>query len=231
MNRMNGRIQSFALLLLCLLTACSEDEYHYPSVQLEFLTAATGSDGSIRQVTTDAGDTWPVLTDRSALRTTPDSLLRVVSNYLLTTDASGRQGAELYAVSKAVAPFPKPAAEFKQGIKTDGVELISSWMGHGYFNLVLSIKQQSKTHRLHFVEQEVTSDLATGRCHLSLLLYHDADQDVEAYSKRAYLSVPLAPYLTPGITQVEVSLTYTDYQSRQQTVTATYLPIGASALR
>ncbi len=219
---MNGRIQSFALLLLCLLAACSDDAYQYPSVQLEFLTAATGSDGSIRQVTTDAGETWPVLNDRSALRSTPDSLLRIVSNYLLTTDASGRRGAELYAVSKAVAPFPKPAAEFEEGIKTAGVELLSSWMGHGYFNLVLSIKQQSKTHRLHFVEQEATSDLATGRCRLLLLLYHDADQDVEAYSKRAYLSVPLAPYLTPGITQVEVSLTYTDYQSRQQTVTASY---------
>ena len=220
----NSKILRSALwfLLLGLLSACGSDDYHYPSVPLEYLSATTGADGTLTQVTTDAGESWPVLSDRSTFRSTPDSLLRIVSNYLITTDATGRQGAELYAVRKAIAPLPKPAEEFPQGIKRDGVELISSWMGHGYFNLVLSVKQQSKTHRFHFVEQEVSCDEASGRCRLSLLLYHDADQDVEAYSARAYLSVPLSPYLTAGITQVEVNLTYTDYHSQQQTVTATY---------
>lgn len=209
-------------LMLGLLTACGSDDYHYPSVQLEYLSAATGADGAVNQVTTDAGETWPVVSDHSAFRSTPDSLLRIVSNYLITTDAAGRQGAVLYAVRKAISPLPKPAAEFTQGIKTDGVELVSSWMGCGYFNLLLSIKQQSKTHRFHFVEQEVVYDEAAGSCRLSLLLYHDADDDVEAYSARAYLSVPLSHYLIAGISTVEVVFSYTDYHSQQQTVTAVY---------
>lgn len=228
-NESKGRSESLMsfrsvlwLLLFGLLTACGGDDYHYPSVQLEFLTAATGADGTLTQVTTDAGETWPVLNDHSSFRSTPDSLLRIVSNYLITPDAAGRQGAELYAVRKAIAPLPKPAAEFEQGIKTDGAELLSSWMGNGYFNLLFTIKQQSKTHRFHFVEQEVTYDEATGRCRLSLLLYHDADDDVEAYSARAYLSVPLSHYLIAGITQIEVTLTYKNYQSQQQTITAVY---------
>lgn len=29
-------------LLVCLLTGCGDDDYHYPSVKLEFLTAFSG---------------------------------------------------------------------------------------------------------------------------------------------------------------------------------------------
>ena len=40
-------------LLACLLTGCGDDDYHYPSVKLEFLTAFSGADGYLRSVVTD----------------------------------------------------------------------------------------------------------------------------------------------------------------------------------
>ena len=98
-----------ALMLLCLLASCGGDDYHYPSVQLAYLSAATGSDGSLQQIVTDEGESYPVHSDRSNLRSTPDSLLRIISNYLLTTDDRGIKGAELYAVRQAISPLPKPA--------------------------------------------------------------------------------------------------------------------------
>ena len=44
-------------LLACLLAGCGDDDYHYPSVKLEFLTAFSGADGYLRSVVTDEGET------------------------------------------------------------------------------------------------------------------------------------------------------------------------------
>ena len=40
-------------LLACLLTGCGDDDYHYPSVKREFLTAFWGADGYLQSVVTD----------------------------------------------------------------------------------------------------------------------------------------------------------------------------------
>ena len=227
------------LTLLCLLTACSGDDYHYPSVQLAYLSATTGSDGSLRQIVTDEGESYPVLSDRSNLHSTPDSTLRIVSNYLITTDDRGGKGAELYAVRQAISPIPKPADEFKQGLHTDPAEILSIWMGHDYLNLIALIKVQSKSHRLHFIEQsnriegtrsetdcikgtrgdesthsgqatrsEGTHDKETRS--VEILLYHDADADVPAYSQRAYLSVPLRHYFTDEVKTLQLTFSATN---------------------
>ena len=219
-----------ALMLLCLLASCGGDDYHYPSVQLAYLSAATGSDGSLQQIVTDEGESYPVHSDRSNLRSTPDSLLRIISNYLLTTDDRSIKGAELYAVRQAISPLPKPAEEFKQGLHTDPAEILSIWLGHDYLNLIALIKVQGKSHRLHFIEQsnriegtrsdEVTyieqathSEQATrsegtlreGTRSVEILLYHDADGDVPAYSQRAYLSVPLRHYFTDEVQTLQLT--------------------------
>ena len=43
-------------LLACLLAGCGDDDYHYPSVKLEFLTAFSGAGGYLRSVVTDEGN-------------------------------------------------------------------------------------------------------------------------------------------------------------------------------
>ena len=43
-------------LLACLLTGCGDDDYHYPSVKLEFLTVFSGADGYLQSVVTDEGE-------------------------------------------------------------------------------------------------------------------------------------------------------------------------------
>ena len=198
-------------------TSCSgDDDYQYPSVQLEYLSATTDSRGALHQVTTDGGETWDVLNDRSQFRSTPDTLLRIVSNYLIAEDAQGKRGAELYAVRPVISPIPLPAAEFKKGIKTDATELLSIWMGRDYLNLVMTFKGQSATHKFHFVEERVTTDEATGQREVTLLLYHDKADDVEAYSRRVYLSVPLRHYMEEGITSLLVRFGWMDAKNQRQ---------------
>ena len=228
------------LAVLGLLTACGGDDYHYPSVQLAYLSAATGSDGSLQQIVTDQGESYPVVSDRSNLRSTPDSLLRIVSNYLLTTDERGVKGAELYAVRQAIAPIPQPAEAFKQGLHTDPAEILSIWMGHDYLNLIALIKVQSKGHRLHFIEQsnriegtgsdEVTRGglntrsegaIGEGTRIVEILLYHDADGDVPAYSQRAYLSVPLRHYFTDEVQTLQLTFSAIDESGETKSHTFT----------
>lgn len=190
-----------------LLAACGGDDYHYPDVKLEFLSAVTGSDGALAQIITDEGTAYPVAHDRSATVSTPDSLLRLVSNYLVTSDEEGKPAAELYAVTPAVSPLPKAPSEFEEGVKHDAAEVLSIWMGYDYLNMVLLVKAQNLPHRFHFVEETVRKDEAAAQCEVFLKLYHDAGEDVPAYTRRAYLSVPLRHYATEGVREVLVHFT------------------------
>lgn len=61
---MKGKLQSSASLrwllpiLLCVLVSCGDDDdYHYPPVKLEFLTAQADANGSLKSVLTDEGKT------------------------------------------------------------------------------------------------------------------------------------------------------------------------------
>jgi hypothetical protein len=186
-----------ALSPVLLLTACDkDDDYHYPPVRQEFLTARIGTDG-ISEVTTDAGETYTVTDDGSGMSAPADTTLRIVTNYEVVTGADGRrQGVRLYSSIKAISPLPYPADQFTEGIRQDPVRLTSIRMGRSYLNVLLDIKAQNKLHTFAFVEERV----ATTDTHrtVSLLLYHDAGDDVQAYGKRFYLSVPLAQYEGDG---------------------------------
>lgn len=213
---------AFLVCALCLLAACGADEYHYPSVKMEFLTARSGADGSLRSVTTDAGETYAVLTDASGLHITPDSLVRIVSNYAVEQTSDGGQGAVLYALTQAIAPLPKPADWFEGGVKTEPADVTSIWMGHDYLNLVLAVKQQGK-HALGFVEDEVTDDGEGGRT-VRLTFYHDVSSDVQDYTKRAYVSVPLWHYAAPGVNRVKLFFSLQTQKEGMKTYAFEYVP-------
>ena len=44
------------VLLSCLLASCGDDDYRYPSVKQDFLTAFSGTDGRLESVLTDEGE-------------------------------------------------------------------------------------------------------------------------------------------------------------------------------
>jgi hypothetical protein len=185
-----------AALPALLLTACGDkDDYHYPPVKQEFLTALVGVDG-IRDVLTDGGEHFVVVDDGSGISAPADTMLRIVTNYEAVTDEDGRQGVRLYSSIKAVSPLPRPAADFADGIRQDPAQVTSIRMGRSYLNVLLDIKGQNKLHTFAFVEERVVTT-ATRRT-VSLLLYHDDGDDLQAYSKRAYLSVPLTQYEGDG---------------------------------
>lgn len=210
--------------LCLLLAACGEDNYHYPSVKLEFLTARSGADGMLERVLTDEGEEYAVLADDSRSRTRPDTLVRIVSNYERIRSEEG-EGVRLYAVAAAIAPIPQPADKFPDGVKTDPVDVLSVWMGRNYLNLMLTVKAQQGKHTFHYVEDRVTVDADARRSSVELTLYHDDGGDTQAYSQRAYCSIPLLQYAGEEIDVVDVSLHVYTYSGEVKTYTFEYRPV------
>lgn len=204
------RIASTLLfLLLCLCYGCSkEEEYHYPSVKLEFLTATTNSKGTINQITTDGGKAYDVQTDGSNLKLPADTLLRIVTNY---EEVEG--GVKLYGAAVPISNIPIPVAEFEEALVHDPASIQSIWMGRDYLNMILQVKAQNKKHTFRFIEQEATFNEAGDELFVHIILYHNANEDIQAYTQRAYASIPLKHYAAYGCKKVLLRFSpYTDYE-------------------
>ncbi len=184
------------LWLVCgLWTSCQDDEYHYPSVKLEYLTAYSDGEGKLLSVVTDAGEYMDVAEDGTGLSYEPGTASRIVTNYEKVVATDGSEGARLYAGIFAIAPEPLPANEFEEGIHTDPADVLSIWPGLNYLNIILTVKAQDGKHVFHFIEDQVT-EATDGYTDVYLTLYHDDGDDIQAYTQRAYLSVPLQKYLS-----------------------------------
>ncbi|MDR0892612.1 MAG: NigD-like protein [Mediterranea sp.] len=176
-----------------LLTACKDDEYHYPSVKLEFVTVQADAQGRIATLIPDDADPLPVSKDRTNSRISASTTQRVLSQYE-TVGSGATATADIYSLQSLIVPLPKPATDeaYKGGIKHDPVNVRSIWMGRDYLNLILNLKVNSgRTHVFGMVED--TSELASQGI-ITLSLYHDKGGDAEYYNRQAYLSVPLAQY-------------------------------------
>jgi hypothetical protein len=181
--------QLYALLLLALLTSCNqEDDYVYPPVVLEFITVQSNGEGSVNRLITDQGETLTVTENLTEWHLAANESQRMVGYY----ERNG-ETAIIYSLSKVIATPPKPASEFEE-ILTDPADVQSVWLGYRYLNMILLIKAQEEKHSFGFIENSV-GELAD-KCVINLLLYHDSGNDFGAYTKRAYLSIPLEAYYT-----------------------------------
>ena len=189
-----------SVLFSVFLFSCNEDDgAPYPSVRLEFLTAESGADGRLQTLVTDKGER-------------------------LVVAVGGRKEIRIYALANTVSPVPLPAGEFRNGLKFDPVDMLSIWMGRDYLNMTLSIRAQNARHTFHFIQESVERDAVTGKLKVHLMLYHDDGGDVEAYAKRAYVSVPLRQYTSDIGESVIIYFSFHTYDGEVQTYQFEYVP-------
>lgn len=221
---MKRLLLSMLLALPLWVSSCDSDEgYEYPSVKLEFLTAETGSDGCIESVVTDDGRRLPIEKDHTRSQLQANASVRIVSNYELLTSIDNKPEVRIYGLMQVVAVDPKPRAEFENGVKRDPVDVTSVWLGQDYINMVLGIHWQNAKHRFGFIEESVT-DHGDGRPDVKLSLYHDNGGDMEAYSERAYLSIPLKNRYPEGAHITLYFHTYDDNNKNKAVYEFEYIP-------
>ena len=189
------------LALIWVLLSCDKDDWRYPSVKQEYVTAFSDESGKIKSVQTDDGVTCPVLEDLTSFHMKSDSAMRIVTNYENLITDKGISGVKIYALLKAVSPVPLKAHEFQGGVKTESAEVQSIWLGYNYLNILLSVKQPG-THRFGFVEKSVSVDEGNQCVTVNLMLYHATTDSALVYSRRAYLSVPLKQYLADNVKNI-----------------------------
>lgn len=179
------------LLSTLLCSGCDDDDnYVYPSVVTEFVDAHVSSSYVIDQFITDQGETLFLENNISAKELQPGSYYRSLSMYE-RTDTQAKQ-AKAYSLKLVFASTPVPVDKFTYGTKTDPLSIQSIWRGGDYLNIIALPKAQNITHGFQFIQDSVVT--REGITNVYLKLYHDQNNDLEAYEQKTYLSVPLKSY-------------------------------------
>lgn len=176
----------YILIGVFFLSACDKDEYVYPPAITEILSAHTNNQGFISCLITDKAMQLEVENREKYSGMTPDSLYRIIAVYELR-ESEGNT-VHLYSIGNTISYEPIAPSQLEGEMKIDPVNVQSIWRSGDFLNMILLVKAQNKKHVFHFVE--------TGEepsC-LKLMLYHDKGEDIEAYTQRAYISIPLKKY-------------------------------------
>lgn len=189
------RIKHYILFLCCMsaFTACKDEEYVYPSVLTEMVDIKTDSSGKLSYIDTDYGSSYKI-NERSGLEGfTPDSVYRTLSIFETLDSESNSMSATLYSCQFVISAIPSTEDKFTDGIKTDPLDIERIWRSGDYINMVLDVKAKDKTHIINFIDYGINEN-PDGSSTLSITLYHNQNGDYEAFTKKAYASVPLWPY-------------------------------------
>lgn len=182
--------------LLLLTAACGDDDYYYPSVQLEFVTIESGSDGSIQTLIPDKGDALSVSEDLTGSTMAANSYKRVLSYYEVISGESS-SSAKIYTLQSLLTLTPTNITDesFDDDFHCDPIDVTSIWLGRNYLNMILAIKQNSSggiVHTFGIGIESIEYSSEDAEKVVTLSLYHDTEGDTGVYKRSAYVSVPLS---------------------------------------
>ena len=184
---------AFVILSVTLLTSCSEEEeFVYPDIINEFVDLTTDSAGTVNLLTTDSGESWKVPPMKGLSGLSADTIYRAVSKFVPGT-IPNEDTATLYTCEGVLAPVPMKASDFKE-IKIDPVKIQSIWRAGEYVNIILNVLVKDKSHNYSFIENSLSNIDDSDKKRLTITLYHDNNNDVLAFYRTVYLSIPLWAY-------------------------------------
>ena len=192
---MTGRNYIYTFLLCLLTVACKEEEHVYPDVLTEFIDIQTDASGTVTHLLTDKGERYAVQPREGLDGLQADTIYRTVSAYRFVNETTDRTEPEvmLYSSQSVIAPYPDKLSEWEDSIYTDPVDIQSIWLSGNYLNLILDVRRKDRAHVFHFIEDSLAAESAGTRT-LHLRLYHNSNNDYEAFTDQTCLSVPLRHY-------------------------------------
>lgn len=175
------------VLILALLGSCKNDDYHYPDLLTEMVEIDTDNSRNIKMLRSDDGREYSLSKSTQLEDGTPDSTYRARCRFTIDNEET----ATLYGLSILLSPHPELSSFFKDSVLVDPVKVTSVWKSGHYINLHLGLmtKQENK-QRLHFVKTEPSLS-ANGKQRINLTLFHDQNNDPEAFTREVFMSCPL----------------------------------------
>lgn len=172
-------------LLALIICSCSDNESWADNYITNMAEVDTDSKGLGITMRLDNGQSY-TLTNAPRLER-PDTTYRCVCLY--TTD-----GTKATLTDYAKAFSTKPITDTSDlEIKTDPCQTQGVWVSGGYLNARLLMQGKDQTHIVKFIDRGITTN-PNGSRTLSILLYHDQNGDMEAFTRTAYISCPIKEY-------------------------------------
>ena len=217
------------VIALAAFCSCSDDDSWAPAYITDFAELHTDGSGQVVKMIVDtpaanasfaAGGEQNSYSQRgrelyienaatvtAALKAVADTVYRCVCVY--TVAESGC--ATIHSVAETFSPQPVEATDELQ-MKTDPCEIQSIWLSRAYtadasrpsslwLNARMLVQGKDLPHIVDYIDNGIVLNPATGVNTLTLLLYHDRNGDIEAFTRTIYLSCPLKNYadrLVPG---------------------------------
>lgn len=175
-----------ALIFSGFLLSCSDEDKKVGNLKMSFVDLLTDSEGNATTMQTDDGTKYKITNPPTHLQ--PDTTYRYVAYYEQTAN-------EVHLSSNAPAVTGSPNTLNPADKMTDPVQVESIWRSGKYINLVLNIKGKNGHHTIGFIDNGINSS-PSGIKYLNLELYHNANNDMEAYFHNVYASCQLAHYHT-----------------------------------
>ena len=182
---------SACLLTSCFLfTSCGDDDFEYPNIVTELaeITIASSA-GNLIQFSTDKGELWTIANNVKLEGMKSDSIYRKIATY----EPMSENKAILYSLDFPVASLPIKETEIKGPVTTDPVQIQRLWKTDRYLNAVAEVKVKDKQHSFSFIDKGCRGN-SNGTKTLQILLSHDKNNDIEGFTEKVYLSIPLWPY-------------------------------------
>lgn len=185
------------------LAACTSEGYDsgegsYSGMRADFVEACTDGSAAIVSIVTDDGESLQLTQAvKAKWAEKGDTAYRALLYYKKVEASGGAVSAEAMGLRSVAVPQVAPAADFRDGVKTDPVTFNSAWISRSqkYLNLDLSLKtgrtdDEDAAQTLGVVLDSLGRN-AQGGVTAALRLYHDQGTVPEYYSTACYVSVPL----------------------------------------
>lgn len=204
------------LLGTMILSACSDDDNgaRYPSVFTEMADIISNSQAITDELLDDYDHSYPLANNLTGLKLEANDTARCICIF----ERNENNTIKLYSCQKIVAPHPEKPSKFTKGIKRDSIFFHSIWRSGHYVNLHLQVLGKDQAHYLHLIEDTLMAN-PDGTHTLYVELYHDQNNDMKAFRRDAFVSVPLRRYEQRGVMKKgdTVSITANTYDRGRQT--------------
>lgn len=182
-----------ALSAVLFLFACNDNnEDVYPRIRAEYFDVNVDIDTIVTHITLDNGKSYPLNEGHTIKSQVNDTTIRCYGYIEIAEDSSF---ATIHSVYQAHCYPPSAPGTYKPNIfYKNPVDVVSVYKVHNYINAIVKTKISGRyEHAFDFIKDSITINPEDNSKTIHITFFHwKPEQEYEAFSQNAYLSIPLS---------------------------------------